>query len=197
MDAEIRFATLDDASEVQAIYAPYCRASPVSFEIVPPTVKESRARIARVLKKFPWLVCERDGVVAGYVYANTHRERAAYRWSVDVAVYIHGSQHRRGVGRGLYTALFDLLRQQGYINAIAGITLPNPASVGLHESIGFKPIGVYKHIGFKSGAWHDVVWYQLRLRPLPGRPREPRNWRRLKPSLIQRAMRSGAQVMER
>jgi L-amino acid N-acyltransferase YncA len=197
MGCLIRFATPDDAPQVQAIYAPYCRASPVSFEIVPPSVKEIRARIARVLKRYPWLVCECDGMLAGYVYASTHRERPAYRWSADVAVYVHESQHRRGVGRGLYTALFGLLRQQGYINAIAGITLPNPASVGMHKTMGFKPIGIYKHIGFKTGAWHDVVWCQLLLQSLPQRPREPRNWRRLKPSLIQRAMREGAKLIER
>lgn len=196
MNVVIRLATPKDATHVQAIYAPYCRASPVSFEIVPPTVTEMRRRMGRVLKNFPWLICERGGEVAGYVYAGAHRERAAYRWSVDVAVYIHSSHRRRGVGSGLYTALFDLLKEQGYVNLIAGVTLPNPASVGLHESMGFEPIGVYKHIGFKTGAWHDVVWYQLLLQPLARRPSEPRDWRKLKSSQIERALRAGEKLID-
>jgi len=80
-----------------------------------------------------------------------------------VSIYIHSDARRRGVGRALYGALFDLLVRQGYVNAYAGVTLPNPASVGLHESLGFRPVGVYPRIGFKFGRWHDVAWFQLRL----------------------------------
>jgi phosphinothricin acetyltransferase len=106
--------------------------------------------------------------VVGYAYASRHRVRAAYRWSVDVAVYIAPSHHRMGIGRAVYTSLFSILAAQGFFNAYAGVTLPNPASVGLHEAMGFTPVGVYRHVGYKLGAWHDVGWWQ---RPL----REPRD----------------------
>jgi L-amino acid N-acyltransferase YncA len=93
---------------------------------------------------------------------------------VDVSVYIHQHHHRRGIGRTLYTSLFELLRLQGYINAYAGVTLPNAGSVGLHLSMGFQPVGTYSQVGYKYGVWHDVAWYQLLLQPRPDKPREPR-----------------------
>jgi phosphinothricin acetyltransferase len=117
-----------------------------------------------------------DGpAIAGYVYASSHRERAAYQWSVDVSVYVDPKYQRRNIGRGLYTALFELLRAQGYVNAYAGIALPNAGSVGIHEALGFEPIGVYRQVGYKLGSWHDVGWWCLRLSeptttPLPPRP---------------------------
>ena len=162
MPSAIRLATLEDADQVSAIYAPYC-ATPISFELEPPSAEEMRRRMGKVLENLPWLVWVEDGQVHGYVYASPHRERAAYRWSVDTTAYIHQDQRRRGLGRGLYTALLKLLVRQGYYNAYAGVTLPNPASVGLHESMGFLPVGVYRQVGFKCGAWYDVAWYQ---RPL-------------------------------
>jgi L-amino acid N-acyltransferase YncA len=165
----IRLATLDDAEQVQAIYAPYC-LTPISFEAVPPTVEEMRERLAKVLEQYPWLVCEDGGEILGYAYATRHRERAAYRWSVDTSVYVRQGQQRRGVGRALYTSLLSVLPLQGYVNAYAGATLPNPASVGLHEAMGFQLVGVYQQVGFKCGAWYDVAWFQ---RPLQPRPDDP------------------------
>jgi L-amino acid N-acyltransferase YncA len=109
----------------------------------------------------------------GYAYASKHRERAAYQWSVDVSIYIRPHAHRRGIGRALYTSLFRVLALQGFYHAYAGITLPNPASVGLHEALGFQPVGVYQAVGFKLGAWHDVGWWRLLLRPLAEDPRRP------------------------
>jgi phosphinothricin acetyltransferase len=108
-------------------------------------------------------VFESDGKVLGFAYASSHRARSAYQWDVDVSVYIDSDSQRHGIGRALYTALFALLRRLGYFNAYAGISLPNPASVGLHESLGFTPIGIFERTGFKFGQWHDVVWLQLRL----------------------------------
>jgi L-amino acid N-acyltransferase YncA len=169
----IRLATLDDAEAIRDIYAPFCEATPVSFETEAPSVDEMRLRIAKTLESLPWLVCERDDRVLGYAYASKHRERAAYRWSVDVSAYVRDGYRRAGVGRALYTRLFELLRLQGFYTALAGITLPNPGSVGLHESIGFEPVGVYRRIGFKCGEWHDVAWYQLALREYTSRPEEP------------------------
>jgi phosphinothricin acetyltransferase len=109
-------------------------------------------------------VAEIDGAVAGYAYAGPHRSRAAYQWSTEVSVYVHPTFRRRGVARALYGKLFDVLSQLGYVSVYAGITLPNPASVGIHEAVGFEPVGVYRRAGFKHGAWHDVGWWQLHLR---------------------------------
>jgi phosphinothricin acetyltransferase len=173
MPPTIRLATPDDAEAVQTIYAPYCH-TPISFEAEPPGVEEMARRLAKVLGQYPWLLCEDGGQVLGYAYATQHRERAAYRWSVDTSVYVRQGQQRRGVGRALYTSLLALLPLQGYVNAYAGVTLRNPASVGLHLAMGFQPVGVYKHVGFKCGAWHDVAWYQRPLQPRPAEPLPPR-----------------------
>jgi phosphinothricin acetyltransferase len=173
MAMKIRFAEPADAGAILAIYAPYCESTPVSFEIVAPSLDEMRRRMEKVLVQYPWLVCEIDGRVVGYVYASQHRERAAYRWAVDVAVYVAVEHHRRCVGRALYTSLFQILREQGYFKAYAGITLPNPGSVRLHESVGFEPIGVFPGEGFKLGAWRDVGWWGRALCPETAEPTEP------------------------
>ena len=160
-----------DAAACAAIYAPSVTHGVASLEEVAPDAAEFGRRIAEITARYPWLVAERDGAVAGYAYAGPHRARAAYRWSVDVTVYVSGAHHRHGVGRQLYGRLFELLVRQGFHEAGAGITLPNAASVGLHESLGFRPVGVYRNIAFKFGSWHDVGWWQKTLRPpAPDRP---------------------------
>lgn len=173
----IRAATEQDAAAIQAIYAPFCLNSTVSFEVHPPTVQEIQQRIQKITAQFPWLVCEAGGQVVGYAYACAHRERAAYRWAVDVAVYIADGKRRSGVGRALYTSLFRILVLQGYFKAYAGVTLPNPGSVGLHEAMGFTPVGVYHGVGYKEGAWRDVGWWELSLQPERTEPGEPRSVR--------------------
>jgi phosphinothricin acetyltransferase len=115
----------------------------------------------RIRKAHVWLVAERDGRVVGYAYGGQHRERAAYNWTVEVSAYVDRSAHRSGVGRELYAELFRRLKQNGFRLLVAGITLPNEASVGIHEAMGFEPIGVYKNVGFKNGEWWDVGWWQL------------------------------------
>lgn len=169
----IREATPDDAAPIQAIYAPIVSATITSFELEPPSVDEMRRRILHTQPALPWLVCERDGIL-GYAYASQHRSRAAYQWSVDVSVYVHEQARRMQIGRALYTALFQILALQGFFNAYAGIALPNPASVGIHESLGFVPVGVYRGVGYKLGAWHDVGWWQLALQPRTDNPTPPR-----------------------
>ena len=169
----MRLAERRDASAIAAIYRPYVEASPTSFELEAPTEEEMAARVAAILVHAPWLVVEGQGEVLGYAYASKHRERAAYQWSVDVSVYVGAAHHRGGVGRALYSSLFALLRLQGFYTAHAGITLPNAASVGLHEALGFRPVGVYASVGFKDGAWHDVGWWQLPLRERTGSPAVP------------------------
>jgi phosphinothricin acetyltransferase len=173
MPATIRLAEDADAAAVAAIYTPFCETSAISFEDRAPSAAEMAKRIRTLAERLPWLVLDADGVVAGYAYASPHRDRAAYGWAVDTSVYVASRYRRCGVGRALYTTLFEVLRRQGYYKAYAGITLPNPASVGLHEAMGFQPVGVYRGVGYKLGTWHDVAWYGLSLqaeRPNPAHP---------------------------
>ncbi len=170
----IRLSHPSDAAQIAAIYAPFCGDSPVSFEVVPPPAAEMAGRIGKITGRFPWLVAEENGAVAGYAYASPHRDRAAYRWSADVTVYIHERFRRRGVGRALYTSLFALLRLQGYFKAYAGITVPNAGSTGLHEAMGFELVGIYRDVGYKTGVWRDVGWWGLTLQPPAKAPSEPR-----------------------
>ena len=170
----IRMVRASDADEIAAIYRPSVIDAVTSFEIDAPDGDEMGRRIEAVLVVAPWLVCVGSaGDVVGYAYAARHRERPAYQWSVDATVYIRADHHRRGVGRALYGVLFDLLRLQGFCVAHAGITLPNAGSVGLHEALGFRPVGVYPAVGWKLGAWRDVGWWQLPLRELPPAPSPP------------------------
>lgn len=120
-------------------------------------------RIESTLPTYPYLVAERDGQVIGYAYASQHRAREAYRWSVDVTVYIAPNAHRSGVGRALYDVLLPTLERQGFHAAYAGIALPNDGSVGLHEALGFAHIGTYPEVGFKHGVWHDVGYWRIAL----------------------------------
>jgi L-amino acid N-acyltransferase YncA len=163
----IRPAVSQDARVLSAIYAPYVEQTAVSFEETPPTPEEFERRIEKSRTRWQWLVAEFDGAVVGYAYGTQHRERPAYRWSVEVSAYVDANYHRRGVGRALYEALFIDLADRGFCNAFAGVTLPNEASVALHTRMGFTPIGVFRAIGWKFGRWHDVAWFQRRLRDLP------------------------------
>jgi L-amino acid N-acyltransferase YncA len=158
----IRAARPEDATACAAIYAPYVTDSVISFEEVPPDADEMRQRMDAA---HAWLVAEEDGEIVGYAYGSRHHVRAAYRWAANVAIYVRSSHQRRGIGRRLYTELFDVLREQGFRMLCAGLTLPNAGSDGLHRSFGFQEVGVYRKIGWKNGAWHDVRWYQLDLYP--------------------------------
>ena len=169
----IRTATPTDAPHILSIYTPFITDTTVSFEYTVPTVAEFTQRIQTIQQRLPYLVAESDGRVLGYAYASPHRDRAAYQWSVDTSVYIHPDEHRQGIARQLYTTLFDLLRRQGFHNAYAGITLPNPASEAFHRSMGFEPVGIYKNVGYKFGAWHSVEWLQLALQPHETNPLPP------------------------
>jgi len=170
----IRLARPDDSDAIAAIYAPIVRDTVISFEIDPPTPAEMSERIAATLITHPWLVAEQDGAVVGYAYASQHRTRSAYRWSCDVTAYMAEAARGRGIGMRLYTELFDILCTQGFHAAFAGISLPNAASVALHEKAGFQHVGVYKHVGYKQGAWRDVGWWQRPLVPADGSPDAPR-----------------------
>jgi L-amino acid N-acyltransferase YncA len=171
----IRTATPDDAAEVATIYAPIVNDTSISFELEAPDVAEMRRRISATLPLLPWLVgVDAQGRVCGYVYASRFRERAAYQWAVEVTAYVRSDCRGAGVGRQLYARLFTLLAELGYVQAVAGITLPNGASVGLHEALGFEPVTHYRNVGYKHGAWRDVGYWQKTLRPLPAAPTAPR-----------------------
>jgi len=174
MDPVIRLAEpARDAAAVAAIYRPAVASSIATFEEVAPDGAEMARRIGAVMPRTPWLVAELDGSVVGYAYASIHRERLGYRWSVDISVYVAAGHQGHGIGRALYDWLIPSLRRQGFVNAYAGIALPNPASVALHEAIGMRRVGVYERVGFKFGAWHDVAWFGMRLADPVGPPLEP------------------------
>jgi L-amino acid N-acyltransferase YncA len=167
----VRPATVDDARACAAIYAPYVETTAISFELVPPSVEQMAARIESSLDTHAWFVMEEGhGQVLGYAYAAQLNRREAYRWSCEVSVYVDHDSRRTGAGRALYEALFARLVERGYLQAIAGMTLPNEASAGLHRAMGFESMGVYRRIGYKLGAWHDVAWMQ---RPLGRGEEEP------------------------
>ena len=170
----IRDATPDDGAACAAIYEPYVTDTSITFEYEPPTPDEMAERIAKAHREHAWLVAEDDGRVVGYAYAGRYKERAAYRWACEVSVYLEPGRRRGGTGRALYEALFERLVARGFRTAVAGMTLPNPASEGLHRALGFEPIGVYRGIGWKHGRWHDVAWTQKALATGDGAPAEPR-----------------------
>lgn len=185
-DAELVLRLADasrDAEAVAAIYRPAVERTVASFEEVAPDPTEMAGRIRATLARFPWLVAEREGAVVGYAYAGAHRERPGYRWSTNVSVYVDPARHGRGIGRALYDRLFDLLRRQGFVNAYAGIALPNPASVALHTAMGMREVARYERVGWKFGAWHDVAWFWLRLAEPQDAPEEPKRIRLLDPGL--------------
>jgi L-amino acid N-acyltransferase YncA len=175
-DFVIRQARRDqDAAACLDIYAPYVSDTAVSFEEEIPSAAAFLDRVRRTSMTHPWLVLEDAGRIVGYAYGAPHRSRAAYRWAAEVTVYVARSHHRRGVGRQLYDELMRRLRGQGMRVACAGVTLPNDASIALHRAVGFQPVGIYRQIGWKHGAWHDVSWWQLALARHGGAPSEPSN----------------------
>jgi L-amino acid N-acyltransferase YncA len=163
----IRTAQPSDAAAITAIYAPIVAHTAISFEIDPPSVEEMRQRIVTTTQTLPWLVgVDAQDQIMGYVYASKWRERLAYQWSVEVTAYVHENARGQGVASKLYTRLFEVLVELGYFQAFGGITLPNEASVRLHESLGFVPMGSYKNVGHKMGQWRDVGYWQKTLQPL-------------------------------
>jgi L-amino acid N-acyltransferase YncA len=161
----VRDASEHDAEACAAIYAPYVTDTAISFETEPPDAAAMAARIAAAQQTHAWLVYEEDGRVVGYAYGGAFRTRAAYRLSCEVSVYVEPGRRRTGAGRALYEALLARLAERGYRTALAGMTLPNDASVGLHRALGFEPVGTFREVGYKHGAWHDVAWAQRMLDP--------------------------------
>ncbi|MGD1066497.1 MAG: arsinothricin resistance N-acetyltransferase ArsN1 family B [Vulcanimicrobiaceae bacterium] len=168
----VRLARPDDGAAFASIYGPIVAETAISFEVDPPGADEMTARVRGALAQHAWLAAEVDGAIAGYAYASQHRQRPAYRWGVDVAIYLDPRFRGRGLGSRVYRALLAVLHLQGYQRAYAGIALPNAASVAVHESAGFRLVGVYQRTGFKFGRWHDVGWWDRIIRDDVD-PREP------------------------
>lgn len=169
----VRTATIADAEACARIYAPYVKDTAITFEIEPPSTAQLATRIESALAKYSWLVLVDHDEVVGYAYGSEFKSRAAYRWACEVSVYLAGDRHRSGGGRALYQALFVRLAARGFRTAVAGMTLPNEASVGLHTALGFEPVGTYRRIGWKHDAWHDVAWAQRSLATDQEPPSEP------------------------
>ena len=172
MAVRLRAATESDLPAIRAIYEPFVEQTAITFASDPPTLSDLETKL-RKKTHHPWLVCELDGSVVGYAYAGPIRERDAYRWSVETSIYVAPDFQRRGVARGLYTALLEILERQGYVTAYAVVTTPNPASIAFHESFGFERAGRFDRLGYKHGSWHDVEWWERRLRPHPDDPDDP------------------------
>ncbi len=170
----VRDASDRDAEACAAIYAPYVTDTAITFEIDPPLPAEMATRIAAAAHTHAWVVLEDEGRVVGYAYGGPFKSRAAYRWACEVSVYLERGRRRTGGGRALYEALFARLVERGFRTAVAGMTLPNDASVGLHRAMGFEPVGTYRRIGWKHDAWHDVAWVQRMIAAGQGPPVEPR-----------------------
>lgn len=166
----VRLATPDDGAACAAIYAPYVTETSISFELVPPDGGEMAARIARTIERTPWVVVEVDGTVRAYAYGGRHRDRAAYDWTVETTVYVDQAFTRLGLGRAAMDAVLAILTLQGAHLIVAGVTAPNPGSVGLHLALGFRRVGEFEAIGWKFGGWHGVEWFQLELGPREGEP---------------------------
>jgi L-amino acid N-acyltransferase YncA len=184
----IRCASSGDAEGIAAIYAPMVEETTISFEERAPDGGEMARRMQAIAPQWPWLIADAgNGVVAGYAYAGAHHTRAAYRWSVDVTVYLGAAHRGQRLGTSLYSVLLRLLTLQGYHRAYAGITLPNDASVALHRAFGFELVGVCTEVGYKFGAWHDVALFQCALVSAPD-VREPEPFASLDPKVVLQAL---------
>jgi len=171
---QIRDASAADATTCAAIYAPYVTETVISFETAPPTSAQMWERMTEALRTHAWLVAEVDDRVIGYAYGRPFAPRAAYRWSCETSIYLDRDRHGAGIGRALYSALLQRLGDRGYRTALAGMTLPNEASAGLHRAMGYEQVGIYRRIGWKNDAWHDVAWLQRGIGSDGEPPTEPR-----------------------
>lgn len=171
--ATIRIADPADAAEILSIYRPYIEQTSITFETETPSIEAFADRITHYLENFPWLVCETEGTIIGYAYASRHRERTAYQWSVESSVYVQDDYMRTGVAATLYTALFEILKEQGVRNVYAGINLPNDRSVAFHEKLGFVHFATYEQVGYKLGKWKNVGWWRLILNDFNDEPDAP------------------------
>ncbi|HEX6168869.1 MAG TPA: GNAT family N-acetyltransferase [Chitinophagaceae bacterium] len=184
MAGNIRIATKEDAAGMLEIYAPFILDSGITQETELPSVEDFQIRIISNLEERPWLACEINNEIAGYAYAGKHRERKGYQWCTEPSVYISEKFFGLGVAHALYTALFDILKIQGYVNAYAVITLPNDRSIAFHKKFGFEYLTTYKKIGYKLEQWHDVGWMQYEVNPHKENPGDPIKFPKIDRSVI-------------
>ena len=160
----LRAATADDLPRLDAIYSHYVANTVATFDLEPLGQEVWRERFALCEERGqPWVVAEEDGEVVAYATTTTHRAKAAYGQTVESTVYVAAGHEGHGLGSAVYGQVLREAAARGFHVAVAGVTLPNPASVALHERLGFRPVGVFHEIGHKFGAWHDVGWFQLPL----------------------------------
>jgi L-amino acid N-acyltransferase YncA len=177
MSVSIRLAVEADAGAIAGIYRPYVDQTRITFEEEAPDAAEIVQRMASPIH--PWLVVEEDRRVLGYASTSPMRARHAYRWSVETGIYLDPDAQGRGLGSQLLDAHLDLLERQGFVTVIAGIALPNEASVALHEKLGFRLSGIERGVGFKLGQWVDVGRWQRDLASREAKPEEPRPYRNM------------------
>lgn len=180
----LRLATPADAKGLLEIYAPYISNTSFTFETEVPSIEEFAKRISTYLINWPWLVYEVDGMIAGYAYATRHRERTAYQWCIESSVYIHDDFQRNGIALALYTALFEILKIQGFRNVYAVINLPNDRSVSFHEQVGFTHFATYEKVGYKLGKWKNVGWWKLSINDYDDEPAAPIKFVELEKSFL-------------
>jgi len=193
----IRTATASDAESILEIYSPYIENTSFTFETEVPTIDSFKERINSYLQSWPWLVCELDGVIAGYAYGGKHRERVAYQWSIESSVYVYDEYQGAGVAKALYTALIDILKLQGFRNLYAVINLPNDRSVAFHEKMGFEYFAVYKNVGYKSGKWKNVGWWQLQLNEYSLDPLPPVKFFEMNRKVIDDVLQSASKLVKK
>lgn len=180
----LRLATPADAQSILNIYAPFIQETSFTFETEVPSIEEFANRISTYLINWPWLVYEVNGIIAGYAYATRHRERTAYQWCVESSIYIHDDFQRTGIAKALYTALFEILKKQGFRNVYAVINLPNDKSVTFHERFGFNYFATYEKVGYKLGKWKNVGWWKLSLNEYGDEPLAPVKFSELDKSFL-------------
>ena len=174
----IRLASVDDAEEILAIYAPYVLDTAITFEYDVPEIGEFRSRIETTLKNYPYLVAVEEGRIVGYAYAGAFRKRAAYQHSAEMSIYIDQRYRQHGIGMSLYLELEKQLVRQNVLSLYAGVTVsdrPDDAyvtdgSICFHERMGYTRIGEYHLCGYKFGQWYNVAWFEKSLGTRPEKP---------------------------
>lgn len=172
MNATIRLAEQRDVPGILEIYAPFILETAVTFEEIVPDEESFWKRIQEIMSELPYLVCEIDGRIAGYVYASGYRSRASYRWSKEVSVYVHPDFRRKKVAHALYTSLNEMVRYQGIADLLAIITMPNEPSVAFHEHFGYVKCGEFSKVGYKLNEWQNVGWFELFLQDENAAPKD-------------------------
>jgi L-amino acid N-acyltransferase YncA len=197
MMTQIRLATPDDAAGILEIYAPYIENTSFTFETEVPSLEDFQQRIANYLINWPWLVCELDGMIAGYAYGAKYRERTAYQWCVESSIYIHDNFLKHKIGKALYESLMEILKRQGYRNVYAVINLPNDRSVQFHENCGFTYFATYEKVGYKLGKWKNVGWWQLIINEYTMEPEAPIKFSELNRNFLENLFEEKSKMISR